>query len=197
MNAEENKVWDAFCVEIEKDCAKMQLPAEFEAKIKRHLLPCVPYAYTRGFQFRRGYYDVCEGDRGSLSIILMTTSKEEARWAHLKSIASEIGLALELRNRNQTEPMWHYGIQTYDPVLGKWNENPDGWKYDLRYDGRKYWFEYCICALSKVFDVNESPMDTYIRECTDYMNRWFYDQHWGFDKLQMEFVELSNSPEHD
>ena len=196
MNADENRTWNAFCTEIEENCSKMELPTEFEVDIRNYLLPKA-YAYSRGYQFKWGYYEVFVGDRGSLSIVLITNSKEEARWEYLKSIARDIGLSLELRNRKQTERMWHFGIKAYDPVLKKWNENPDGWKYNLRYDGRKYWFEYSICALSKVFNTNSSRMDMYITECTNLMNRWFYDQHWGFDKLQMEFVELSTSPEHD
>ena len=195
MNADENKVWVDFCTLVDEHCKKMELPAEYEKNVKDHLVS-QSYEFSRGYQSEWGYYEVYD-ERGNLSIILTTTSKEDAMWKYLKSITTEVGLSLELKNRNLTEPLWHYGTQKYDPVLKKWNENPVGWKYDLPYDGRKYWFAYCICALSKIYDVHDLRMDTYIKECTDYMNRWFYDQHWGFDILQMKFVELSHSTKHD
>jgi len=197
MNSNENEVWIAFCSEVKMNCITMGIGLEFEAIIKNKLLTYMAHSYSRGYQFGLGYYEVDAGDRGDLSIALLTDSKEEAMWEFLVSITREVGQYLEISNRKLNEPMWHYGTQTYDPVLKNWNENQDGWKYDLRYDGRKYWFEYSIRTLSKVFDINSSKMNIYTKKCTDLMNHWFYDQHWGFDKLLMEFLELSNSPEHD
>lgn len=195
MNADESNIWHIFCIEVESNCKRMKIPKAHKNTISEHLAPQFTYAFSRGYHSKLGYYEIAEGDRGSLSISLATIFKDEAMWHYLKNIASSVGYSLELINRKCYEPMWHYGTERYDSALKTWNENPSGWKYTVRYDGRKYWFEYAISALSNVYD--EQHLDDYISECENFMNRWFCDKHWGFDRSIMEFVEESTSLEHD
>jgi len=48
--------------------------------------------------------------------------------------------------------------------------------------------------LNKVF--GKEYIEKLINERIDYMNRWFYIKHWGFDNKEMKFIEVSDSKEH-
>ena len=101
-----------------------------------------------------------------------TESEEEMLFYMLDSEASSYGFDFEYKNRAQLEREWRGSV---------------------RYDFRKIWFELQIQYMSKVCPPDR--LERLIRERTRLMNRWFRDDHWGFDRNKMEFIELTKSPE--
>lgn len=195
MKKKEMIVWNSLCTKVRTNCCRMELPDGYAETINESISSSVPYAYERGYYKKnKTFYEISQGDRGALSLTLSTQSEECAIWYFTEQIASSVGLDLELKNRSQYTPLWRYHDK-FDDANKCWRESPQGWKINLRYDGRIYWFEYTIRALSKIY--KGERIDDYIETRIRYMNQWFDEAHWGFDKDRMCFIEISDSPEHD
>ncbi|MEA4910998.1 MAG: hypothetical protein VB092_00095 [Oscillospiraceae bacterium] len=192
MHISEQNVWESFCGRVHSCCSTMEIQADGKEIIDKKLKTSPSPDFYRGFHEKIGYYELYVDDRGELNLKLQTAEEEEALWFFLKSIASDVGYKMECAFREQNLPKWRYGIASYDHVKKQWNENPPGWFYTVRYDGRLYWFGYAIRALEKYYH-NCPRLNSYISQCTEHMNRWFKDEHWIFDKNAMRFVEARSS----
>lgn len=127
--------------------------------------------------------------------MLFTASDENElkRWMY-SQICKNIALETELRHREEEEKLWRY-VQTRAEE-GHWlyRENTN-YIYNAIHDSRKYWMEYHLSLLRKVF--SEEDINAQIAEYESSLNIWFMEKHWSFDREQFQFVEISDSRECD
>ncbi len=197
MNEEEQNIWLKLSGRVLKDCEKMKLLAEDQKTVLEALSIRIPGEYQRGYHHVHGYYELAE-DSGKYYLDLVSSDEEEVRFYFLEKICDRVGFRKEFAKRETFRKEWHY-TDSFDPVRGVWLENKgNDWKYDLRYDGRKYWFEETIRLLAVVYPLEESPrLRNYIRTAAALLNRHFEKPRWGFDIVDMEFVEISKAKEKD
>lgn len=122
--------------------------------------------YLLKYKENIGYY-VLHGERGiyRLQEGFPTKEKHDATYMLLEYEFKNGGYIYECENRGKLQEEWTK-------------------KYNLEYDFRKAAFEYSLVLLKTVFDVYP---DNVITEYTNYMNRWFSDRYWNFDKDTMSF----------
>lgn len=196
MSEAEQTEWISFTNYIKACVKKISNNKTTDIITERYLEEMTPYEWVRGYSNEFGFFVILQRERSNeKQIMLLTKDSKEASWYYLKEIFTEIGKKEEISKRSQYELQWHRGTREYDRIKKEWNENPTGWIYDLRYDGRKYWFEYTIHALGHYFP--DSRLKEYIEILSKYMNRWFDDEHWIYDDEKEAFVENSHSLEHN
>ena len=110
----------------------------------------------------------------------------------MEKILTHIGQQLELKHRKEEEKNWRYPRNFKNGKL-TFEEN-ENWIYDAIHDSRKYWFEYIIASLAKLFESDR--IYPYVASHRNLMNRWFDVPHWDFSWENMCFVEISDSKEH-
>ena len=193
MNDSESQTWDKFQKRIISDCLQIKVPSSLSEYIKTQTNPTELYTHSAGYCNNVGYYYVTEGDRGELFLQCLSFNIEDIRWYLMERIVTHVGQQLELEHRKNEEKNWRYprlfknGRLTY--------EENESWVYDAVYDSRKYWFEYAISSLAKMFQ--EERIRPYVASRVDLMNRWFYVPHWDFNWKNTYFFEISDSKEHD
>ena len=122
--------------------------------------------YLMKYKEGTGYF-VLQGERGIFELQKGFPAKEkhEAMYIVLGSEFISGGYRYELENRSKLESDWAQ-------------------KYEMEYDSRKAAFEYAIQSLKTVFQAYpEKTIDSY----TQYMNKWFDNERWYFDKDSMLF----------
>lgn len=174
MMTSECEKWSEVQDVLNRSCKFLNIPETYHGIIENAIQSRGTY-HSAGFCETEGYYFVEDGDRGALYLKCKTPHLVEICFyiMHHK-ILYGIGTKMELQNRSELESRW---------------------KYHTKYDSRKMWFEYIINNLGVIFD--EERVEKVIEEYTGYMNRWFNDKHWEFDKNCKEFIEISDSVEHD
>ena len=173
MTEDELQKWCQFQNQIISDCRQVEIPSSFSEYIKTQVNPIEPYIHTAGYCNNVGYFYITEGDRGEIFLKCLSFNLENIRWYIMEKILTHIGQQLELQHRKPEE-----------------NGN---WIYNAVYDSRKYWFEYAIASLSKIF--NADRINPYVTDQIDLMNRWFDVPHWDFSYEKMCFVEINDSRE--
>ena len=115
-----------------------------------------------------GYY-VLDGERGVFHLrkSFPERNKEKAKYRILTYEIHQGGFQYELMNRCKLQEMWKR-------------------TYKVEYDSRKAAFEY---AIRKHVDALSCFTDEVIVEYTNYMNRWFEESHWHFNRENMIFEE--------
>lgn len=173
MNLVELQIWNGFSDEIVIDCKKMNIAQEHFHYVTDNL-ESKNYCHTCGYSEKYGYFMVDFGDRGGFTSSILTRSVQQAKLDFLKRILWNISIQYECQNRQVLKQKWNCST---------------------KYDGRKYSFDYTILKLHQIYSYEE--IKDYIVERTQYMNRWFYDQHWAYSEEQNQFIEVSQSLEHD
>lgn len=173
MNKSELTIWNKFSDEIIKDCKKMNIETEFFYYVT-DILNSKPYGHTNGYSDLYGYFSLEFGDRGGYTICILTKNIHQALLEFLKKIVWSISIKFECQTRHEFEKKWNFST---------------------KYDSRKNHFEYAISRLHQIYTYEE--LRDYITERTNYMNRWFYDEHWAYSEDQNQFIEISMSLEHD
>lgn len=196
MTQAECEKWSEVQDIIHRSCKVLNIPETYHSIIENATQSRGAY-HLAGFCETEGYYFVEEGDRGELHLACKTFSLAEiCSYIMHHRILYAIGTKMELQNRSELEQRWKYRVDNKNcrprhlPLI----ENSN-YQYHTRYDSRKMWFEYIINNLAVIFD--EERVEKVIEEYTGYMNRWFDDKHWEFDKTCKEFIEISDSVEHD
>ena len=169
MTAEETRATEELRQELISICDSLEVPrgklydgSPYMGRLKDNEDFCLKY--SKEF----GYY-VLFGERGTFELMdgFPTRDREKAKYLLLKGEFSSGGFIYELNNRNNLHTEW-------------------GKKYTAEYDSRKAAFEYIIKILRTVF--HRMPEDC-IAEYTMFMNKWFSDDHWYFDRDSMTFEE--------
>ena len=193
MNSSELNVWNEFQEQIIKDCQKIKIPLSFGEFIETQISIKEQYIHTAGYCNKAGYFYINEGDRGELFLSCLSHDIEDIRWYVMEKILRHIGQKLELEQREDEEKKWRY-LRKFENGKLKLEEN-ENWIYNTIHDSRKYWFEYSIVLLAKIFETNR--IYPYVASHIELMNRWFNVPHWDFDWEKMCFIEISSSQEHD
>ena len=193
MTPLEIQKWDMIKRQIIRDCQFLQIPLEFHEIIEEKTNSVNPYFHEAGYCATVGYFYIIIGDRGALSLKCSSPNPGDMRWYLLQEIASHVGQQMELAVRLTEEQNWRYK-RTFTNGKLAFAENKN-WLYNTVHDTRKFWFEYAINLLSRVFSIER--LQPYVNERINYMNKWFNQPHWDFDWQKMCFVEISNSQERD
>lgn len=144
--------------------------------------------YVSGLQFW------CYEDRGPATVAFTAADEDELkRWIY-DEVSKNISLNVELNHRKDEEKRWRYVRER--AVNGQWmyRENTD-YVYNAIHDTRKYWMEYHLLLLTRVF--SEEEINKRIADYESCLNLWFAEKQWAFDKEQFMFFEISNSKEYD
>ena len=162
-----------------------------------------------GYKKKFGYYMLYK-ERSEITCLFKTDNKEIFLAEWLISALHSYAFDFELDNRNTFVKDWHYYEKDVffdeDNKELKFNNKDelnrikekikdiktittenDTWKYDLKYDGRKYAFEYIIHTLQKA-NINKIVYSYVIEECVKYMN--ITNEIWKFDDQKIEFIML-------
>lgn len=194
MSKTDDQVWAELIEKVQNGLKKMELPPLKHTS--NHVDVGMKYRSSGAYA---GYTDTNFKDRSNeIEIRFQTDSEDEMLFYILNNEASSYGFNYEYENRKKLEREWRYHFMTdvSDIRTGKATGNcGTGWKYDLRYDGRKYWFELEIQKLNRVYPLER--LEELIRNRTKLMNRWFNKPRWRFDKERMVFTEVSDEPEYD
>lgn len=189
MTSEETEKWNELKSQVINDCKTMQIPLEFNEWIERKSNAIDSYNHIAGYCEKVGYFYIEDGDRGDIYLKCCSRNPDDIRWYILEQIVQHVGQNIELRYRKVEEKNWR---NLRDYKNSEFTEQID-WKYNAIHDTRKFWFEYEILALSKVFDSDK--LKPFVEEHINLMNRWFNEPHWSFDWEIMSFIEVSNSLE--
>lgn len=173
MNTGELRVWKDFSDAIMCDCNNMNIAQEYFHYVTDNL-ESKYYQHSCGFSETYGYFMVDFGDKGELSISILTKNIHHAKLDFLKRILWNVSVQYECKNRQALE---------------------EEWNFSTGYDGRKNIFEDSILKLHLIYSYEE--IRDYIADRTKYMNRWFNDQHWAYSEDQNQFIEISQSLEHE
>ena len=177
--------------QVLRDCRFIAVPLTYADMIEKKTDPADPYCHQAGYNEKAGCFFVSIGDRGAMSLRCLSQNPDDIRWYLLEEIITVAGQQMELDARQTEEQNWRYKRTYIDGALA-FDENKH-WTYNAIHDTRKFWFEYAIRSLRKVFD--EQRLFPYVNERIDLMNTWFDQPHWDFDWQKMCFVEISNSQE--
>ena len=169
MFPEEEKKWQELCASIREKFAKLKLPAMACEELERLLAPGTPYTYAKGYVESEGYFYVEAGDRGNYTLIFKTKSQEEAEELLMKKLAHDVSYRCVVAEKKQIE-----------------QEHRATWKYNTKYDYRKYWFELALYILKE--NVSENRFQAEMAEYEALLNHWFEKNFWKYDTEKMEFV---------
>ena len=192
MDSSELEIWESFCDTVKAKCEAMNLPEIGSEIVNRRLVIREPYHAARGYSKQAGYYEICEGDRGSLTAVIRTHSHEEAVYKMLSELAHDISYQFVFKNKEKIEEAnradWHFyevkdGIEN-GRYISHLEENQT-WKYDAEYDYRKYWFELAISYLKNVVAVED--LEKEIAKYEEFLNFRFKRRFWVFDMNEMRF----------
>lgn len=198
MTPAEHIVWETFCRTIADKCMLMDTPPMDRKLLERYLMIREPFDFARGYSEQEGYYDLQEGDRGDIYILMHTHSLNEAVSQKLSRIAQDISYQYVLHNEKKIDMInqkkWHYYEEDGPIENGRCStkvlEN-DEWEYDAVYDYRKYWFELALSFLAKVFSPEQFALE--IKRYEDLLNYHFQDKLWTYDIQKFQFVALEKS----
>lgn len=175
MNPAELDEWMRVAEKTRGYCAQLGLIEDYGVMVKNAISSSVFCDHRAGFCTKIGYYYIEEGDRDKIYLKCQSYDIDEMTFYVMhQKILRTIGRKLEMEKRVELEK---------------------NWTGNNRYDSRKYWFEYVLSNLISVFEGQQIKQT--IAQYTDYMNRWFDDVHWKYDLEKMEFMEVSDSKEHE
>lgn len=196
--AEEEK-WQELCNAIRKIFATLKLPAVAQKEWEEILAPGTPYTGAKGYVEPVGYFYVEAGDRGECTAIFKTKSLEEAKDLLMKKLAHDVSYKCAVAEKKQTELKHRGDWRFYEVedgrvpgngrvpgrILSHQEENAT-WKYDAKYDYRKYWFELALYILKG--NVSDEMFQAEVQEYERLLNLRFEQPFWRFDAECMEFV---------
>ncbi len=194
MTAEEQQKWSALCRNIRKKYACFKLSSMLQEQLEKRL-EAKGSSSAKGYSEEYGYFHVEEGDRGRYPVIFRTASYEEAEHQMLKELAHDLSYQYALKEKAQIEQKHRGEWRFYTVVDGReagrilsHTEENSEWKFDAKYDYRKYWFEGALCYLKYTV-----PQEVFLEEVQRYeelLNHWFEQPFWKFDAECMEFVMI-------
>lgn len=193
MFPEEKKKWQELCATIRENFASIELSAMAYEELEKLLAPGTPYTNAKGYVESDGFFYVEEGDRGNCTLIFKTKSREEAEELLMKKLAHDVSYRCVVAEMKQIEQEhrkeWRFYtvVDKIEPgrVFSHEEENTT-WKYNTKYDYRKYWFELALRILKG--NVSECIFQAEVKEYESLMNYWFEQPFWKYDTEKMEFV---------
>lgn len=198
MDNVERAKWNSLKSQIYEDCKNAGIPEGF---MKSHVEPTVSedsFEHRSGYCREEGFYYIYE-EKAHLE---KKYSGDETgmRFFLLKNIFQDFGMRCECENRKKLSYEWRYCDKIKyvlkPPAVKSVRAVPKtvrnkNYIYGVKYDSRKFWFEYTINSIEKILGPEYSQR--LINEYTSYMNLWFDDEHWAFDRESGKFIEISQS----
>ena len=193
MNPQEIEKWQQLCRVIRQKFATLQLPEVAYEELEKQLQPGTPYTYVKGYTESDGYFHVEAGDRGSSYLIFKTTNRQEAEEQIIKSLAHDVSYRyvvnqmeqIELQNRGHWRFYKVVDGREPDRIISHEEENKT-WKYDAKYDYRKYWFELALYILK--YTVSQQTLVEEVQRYEDLLNRRLEASPWKYDLEKEEFI---------
>jgi len=161
----EEEKWKELCDDIRMIFSALKLPKVAYEELEKRLAPGTPYTGAKGYLETEGYFYVEAGDRGECKIVFKTKSIEEAKDLLMKKLAHDV---------------------SYRCIVAGKHEEKTEWKYNTKYDYRKYWFELALYILEG--NVSEHRFKAEITEYESLLNHWFKQPFWRYDTETKEFV---------
>lgn len=195
MFPEEEKKWQELCDAIRGKFASTELPSMAYKEMEKMLAPGTPYTGAKGYVESDGYFYVEAGDRGNCTLVFITQSKKEAEELLMKKFAHDVSYRCvvtemkEIEQEHRNEWRFYTVVDKIEQgrVISHEEENAD-WKYDTKYDYRKYWFELALYILRG--NVSECSFLTEVKEYESLMNYRLEQPFWNYDTEKMEFVSI-------
>lgn len=134
------------------------------------------------------------GERGPDKLLYTAADEDDLKLWFFEEAACSIAQKMELMNRAKEERKWRYVEDHVRNGAWMYRENKK-YKYNGIHDSRKYWMEYELRLLYRVF-----PRDRWLQKIEHYedcMNHWFTDKHWKYSIMFKRFIEISNSKQVD
>ena len=135
----------------------------------------------------------CIGEREDDHVVERFANKEKLMIWVCEEICWHLSCRWELESRADDEKKWRY---VYDHAEnGQWfyRENKD-YLYNAIHDSRKCSFETELKLLKSMIPTAE--WKEHVKEKTSLMNRWYKIQHWDYDEMLCQFIEISDSKEY-
>ena len=193
MFPEEEKKWRELCNSVREKFAMLDIPNMAQEELERILEPGTPYTGAKGYVETDGYFYVEEGDRGSCTLIFKTKSRDEAVDLLMKKLAHDVSYRCVVENMKQIELEHRKDWRFYEVVDGRvpgrifsHDEENVTWKYDAKYDYRKYWFELALYMLKD--NVSKEMFRKEVSEYEKLLNHWFETPFWCYNAESREFV---------
>ena len=193
MFSAEKKKWQELCESIREKIVLLKLPAMAYTELERVLTPGMPHSGVKGYVESDGFFYVEEGDRGNCNLIFKTQSREEAEELLMKKLAHDVSYRCVVAEMKQIEQEhrkdWRFYTVVDNVVPGRvfsHEEENATWKYNTKYDYRKYWFEMALYMLSG--NVPERRFQAEVAEYEALMNHWFEQPFWKYSVEKLEFV---------
>lgn len=162
-------------------------------ELERVLTPGMPHSGVKGYVESDGFFYVEEGDRGNCNLIFKTQSREEAEELLMKKLAHDVSYRCVVAEMKQIEQEhrkdWRFYTVVDNVVPGRvfsHEEENVTWKYNTKYDYRKYWFEMALYMLNG--NVPERRFQAEVAEYEALINHWFEQPFWKYDTEKMEFI---------
>ncbi|MBO5353590.1 MAG: hypothetical protein J6A77_09860 [Lachnospiraceae bacterium] len=192
MTTEEQQKWSALCGNIREKYASFKLSPMLQEQLEKRL-EARGVGSAKGYSEEYGYFHVDDGDRGRYPVIFRTASYEEAEHQMLKELAHDLSYQHVLKEKKQIEREhrgeWRFYTvedgREAGRILSHTEENTE-WKFDAKYDYRKYWFEGALCYLKHT--VSQKVFLEEVQRYEELLNHWFEQPFWKFDLGCMEFV---------
>ena len=202
MYADEDEIWKTFSLNIKNKLMALKLPQVAYEELDRKMFNLPPHTGAVGYTKSCGYYKVTEGDRGHCSIDFITEEYEVAETEMLKRLASDIGYKCVFNQEKEIERkyvhMWRFyevkdgyeQIGHRTRVISHLEENAS-WKYDTKYDYRKYWFELTLKILKET--VADTNFKDEIIKYEKLLNHKFKEPFWKYSEKEMSFEPIQDS----
>ncbi len=159
-----------------------ELNYTFKNLKKPELVPDINPKFKKSFSIKNddlvtkyrsdfGFYQVISDREFRVIQQFQYSEIDKFKRALLKKGIMEIGINVELKNRSLLEKQW--------------NDS----NFSTSYDSRKYMFEFIVEIINQI-DVEFANQLT--EEYTTYMNKWFDERHWEYDKETKQFLEIGS-----
>ena len=166
-----------------------RLPDEIPQDIVERALKSMGYFYVKDDPLEVW----CVGEREADHVAERFASKEKLMTWTCEKICWNISMMWELEDRKEEEKKWRY---VYDHAEnGQWyyRERKD-YLYNAIHDTRKCSFERELKLLKPMIPKEE--WKKMVEKFTRLMNRWFKKDHWAYDEVLGQFIEISDSKEY-
>ena len=174
-------------LKVDSDWIRAHLPADMSDILPQDK---VEKAMDLGRYFIDGTDIMCEGDRGGMSKVYIFKDEEDLHFWEFEKVCLRIGLASELHYRMENKCKWRY-LQDH-AENGHWMyiEQKD-YFYNTIEDTRLVYFETFLRLTKPV--LLSARWEELVGHYEPLMNRWFKVPHWGYDRENLCFIEISDS----
>ncbi len=159
--------------------------------LPKDLPPCALAAAERLDGWVRGLEFWVPGDRGPDYAFYTAKTETEMQYWLFKEACVRAARALEIRSRSGDELRYRYVMDHAEN--GRWIYRQNrGYAYNTIHDSRKAWMEQALRMALPILPPREG--EAFAAEYERLLNNHYRTPHWGYDREQGAFREISDSP---